>query len=264
MAFAASAATRTEGGKNLVKNGSFDAPGYEQATPSEWSWEPMNECQMLSVLPDWTIKGQDVWQGAAEIQTGDFLVGDGETRDEDDMTVLRFFTDTDNMWSAITLSQIVDGLVAGTEYNLNFAAMGQWVVFDDGTVTSPMWSVRVCEVDGDQAGKEIGKWDLGDLESSYFETKAYKFKSPSDKVFLEFSFGGWEDHLGSNAKHDLGWLCIDNVDLYDPNGESAVTEITIDENAPVEYFNLQGIRVAEPENGLYIRRQGEKTSKVIL
>lgn len=37
-----------------------------------------------------------------------------------------------------------------------------------------------------------------------------------------------------------------------------------DENAPVEYFNLQGIRVDNPENGLYIRRQGNKVEKVIL
>ena len=37
-----------------------------------------------------------------------------------------------------------------------------------------------------------------------------------------------------------------------------------DENAPVEYFNLQGVRVAEPENGLYIRRQGKNVSKVFV
>ncbi len=35
-----------------------------------------------------------------------------------------------------------------------------------------------------------------------------------------------------------------------------------DLNAPVEYFNLQGVRVANPENGLYIRRQGNKATKV--
>ena len=33
--------------------------------------------------------------------------------------------------------------------------------------------------------------------------------------------------------------------------------------APAEYFNLQGIRVAEPANGLYIVRQGSKVSKVV-
>ncbi len=49
-----------------------------------------------------------------------------------------------------------------------------------------------------------------------------------------------------------------------PKATSAITDITIDENAPVEYFNLQGIRVDNPENGLYIRRQGNKVSKVLI
>ena len=44
-----------------------------------------------------------------------------------------------------------------------------------------------------------------------------------------------------------------------------VEDVTIaDENAPVEYFNLQGVKVANPENGLYIVRQGSKISKVII
>ncbi|MDE6270287.1 MAG: hypothetical protein K2M12_05460 [Muribaculaceae bacterium] len=34
--------------------------------------------------------------------------------------------------------------------------------------------------------------------------------------------------------------------------------------APVEFFNLQGVRVANPENGLYIRRQGNEVSKVVV
>ena len=37
-----------------------------------------------------------------------------------------------------------------------------------------------------------------------------------------------------------------------------------DENAPVEYFNMQGIRVAQPEHGVFIKRQGGKTTKVVL
>lgn len=35
-------------------------------------------------------------------------------------------------------------------------------------------------------------------------------------------------------------------------------------DAPVEYFNLQGVRVDEPQNGLYIRRQGSTVTKVIV
>jgi len=33
-------------------------------------------------------------------------------------------------------------------------------------------------------------------------------------------------------------------------------------NAPVEYFNLQGIKVENPSNGIFIRRQGNKAEKV--
>lgn len=37
-----------------------------------------------------------------------------------------------------------------------------------------------------------------------------------------------------------------------------------DENAPVEYFNLQGVKVEKPENGIFIKRQGKKVEKVII
>lgn len=45
---------------------------------------------------------------------------------------------------------------------------------------------------------------------------------------------------------------------------SGILDIEADSNAPVEYFNLQGIRVDNPTPGLYIRRQGTKTEKVIV
>ncbi len=52
------------------------------------------------------------------------------------------------------------------------------------------------------------------------------------------------------------------VTLSDLSGIEAVAA----ENAaaPVEFFNLQGVRVANPENGLYIRRQGNKVEKVVI
>ncbi len=43
-----------------------------------------------------------------------------------------------------------------------------------------------------------------------------------------------------------------------------VSDIAADDNAPVEYYNLQGVRVENPAAGLYIRRQGSKVSKVIV
>ncbi|MCM1110266.1 MAG: Omp28-related outer membrane protein [Clostridium sp.] len=41
-------------------------------------------------------------------------------------------------------------------------------------------------------------------------------------------------------------------------------DVEFGSEAPVEYFNLQGIRVENPTNGIFIRRQGSKSEKVIL
>jgi len=50
---------------------------------------------------------------------------------------------------------------------------------------------------------------------------------------------------------------------YELSIPTAITDVNVDNaNAPVEYFNLQGIRVENPQNGLYIRRQGNKVEKV--
>ncbi len=46
-------------------------------------------------------------------------------------------------------------------------------------------------------------------------------------------------------------------------GASAIENINRDEN-PVEYYNLQGVRVMNPVNGIFIKKQGTEVSKVIL
>ena len=44
----------------------------------------------------------------------------------------------------------------------------------------------------------------------------------------------------------------------------AITAVEAENDAPVEYFNLQGVRVENPVNGLFIRRQGNNVSKVVI
>ena len=45
---------------------------------------------------------------------------------------------------------------------------------------------------------------------------------------------------------------------------SGIEEVESADAAPIEYFNLQGMRVANPEAGVYIRRQGSSVSKVFV
>lgn len=51
---------------------------------------------------------------------------------------------------------------------------------------------------------------------------------------------------------------------YRVSGTSGIGTVEVNEDAPVEYYNLQGIRVENPVHGLYIRRQGSTATKVIL
>ena len=75
-------------------------------------------------------------------------------------------------------------------------------------------------------------------------------------------------------------LVTDYIWIYDSNrgdyftftlpesmrNATAITTVEADEdnNAPVEYFNIQGVRVSNPENGIFIRRQGNKVTKVVV
>lgn len=65
-----------------------------------------------------------------------------------------------------------------------------------------------------------------------------------------------------------GWSIFGTKDIgtyeYPGSGIESIASDFDNSNAPVEYYNLQGMRVNNPENGIFIRRQGNKTTKVCL
>lgn len=70
-------------------------------------------------------------------------------------------------------------------------------------------------------------------------------------------------YLINNIKRPLLVQGI-KVLTYTDCSDAAVSEIGVDENASEEYFNLQGMKVVEPKNGIFIRRQGSKAEKTII
>ena len=58
------------------------------------------------------------------------------------------------------------------------------------------------------------------------------------------------------------------TDLQDQGGTTGVEDVVADEiadeDAPVVWYNLQGVRVENPANGIFIRVQGRKVSKELL
>lgn len=68
------------------------------------------------------------------------------------------------------------------------------------------------------------------------------------------------------AQIDQGFKCPYASKLTFKDIESGVADVITDnENAPVEYFNIQGIRVVDPQPGqILIKRQGNKAEKIII
>ncbi len=58
---------------------------------------------------------------------------------------------------------------------------------------------------------------------------------------------------------------VQEIDDYKAPEESGVEDVIEDaSDAPAVYYNLQGIRVANPTNGIYIVKQGDKARKVLV
>lgn len=86
---------------------------------------------------------------------------------------------------------------------------------------------------GNQAAWVYLTWDAKANETYYIFNKS-----------AQVGFGGYE---------------------FTPGGTGGIDDvIAADENAPVEYFNLQGVRVENPQPGIYVKRQGNKVSKVVV
>lgn len=84
-----------------------------------------------------------------------------------------------------------------------------------------------------------------------------RIEFPAKSVWLYFPQYNSQSVYHNSNQTEPGYLIIDKL-----NG---IDGIAVDENAPIEYFNLQGVRIANPEKGqLVITRQGSKTSKTIV
>lgn len=67
-----------------------------------------------------------------------------------------------------------------------------------------------------------------------------------------------------SMKIDVMWLGNPINVTFTTDKLAGISDITADDNAEVEYYRLDGVKVSEPSNGIYIRRQGNKVTKVIV
>lgn len=100
--------------------------------------------------------------------------------------------------------------------------------------------------------------EMYDDASNYDTYAGYYTNSEDFRYELCIRMWGYDD---SDADYEFYEYIYCDIPQAEQSGVAAV-EAPVD--AEAEYFNLQGVKVANPENGMYICRKGGRTHKVII
>ncbi len=106
---------------------------------------------------------------------------------------------------------------------------------------------------------KVSQFKWNDIQNVTNKTNSFKLPTAKGKSVTSA--------MRNNSKYPL---LVQGIRLFTytqteyPAGGASVGEIGMeDSNAPVEFFNMQGVKVSGDEPGLYIPRQGSKVEKVI-
>ncbi|MCH5220598.1 MAG: hypothetical protein J1F20_08520 [Muribaculaceae bacterium] len=236
-------------------------------------WEPAMDGYNVAFISDTYPDGQTDWGTGPMVRivlnddfTNDLFYVDGFTTCPSlytpDGTII------DSFASAVDLAPITGTNGVG-EFALggkNFIAYSLQDYANGGTC-----KVNVCELGADQAfegmehywtvpgnedGEGLGNTSDGGTRIHAVETKVYT------------------DANGKQGAYLLSYKCQNGIAVYaiceegweDPNaGDDAVNDIVVDTNAPVQYFNLNGVEMnGNLTPGMYITRQGNIVNKVVV
>ncbi|MCM1153466.1 MAG: hypothetical protein NC328_07425 [Muribaculum sp.] len=188
----------------------------------------------------------------------------GEALEDGARVDLMKYWSEDKSWynPELTLDPAISGqLTVDVDYkkgNITPALDADWYYGYEGTI-------NFCAIDGiclvinpGKTSQKVGPVTANtpvEMATELVVMKGDKEKSFTYDIDAEFTYkctlGGESKTYTFFAKGKQG----------DENGVDA---ITLDPNAPAEYYDLQGRKVANPENGLYIIRQGGKAFKQII
>lgn len=169
---------------------------------------------------------------------------------------------TYNEFNAET-NQLMSFNCIGVERPITFS------INDDGTADATDQVVAASRKT--QSGQNTGDFILGmtpDFETSTPVVNATVVNNEDGTSTLTWEQGTWWGYSEMGYYWTIGQNTVMTMNFSIPGlpgyVEGSVGNIAVDNsNAPVEYFNLQGVRVANPENGLFIRRQGTSVTKVV-
>lgn len=152
------------------------------------------------------------------------------------------------------------------------------------TLVLPDFSLGESATIGDIIVPEVSKTVKADRSGYTYEgfVRNLTLKMGEEEIHANVNVNGTTDNDG-NAVFDIPvtWLIDYDTDpdsdagipigvtfngKTDTPDSAGISDVTVDDdNAPVEYFTLQGMRLSQPEAGqIVIRRQGSKVSKILV
>ncbi|MCM1070146.1 MAG: hypothetical protein NC210_06125 [[Clostridium] fimetarium] len=195
------------------------------------------------------------------------LVGIGNYYIVDDCNNVKPFGSNGSNGSSVEMKDFVyswaDKAVEGSEFfEEDCKDTGVW--FDEeakeNETSTPHWNPyrwMYNENDFWLNGEDLdGAW--GYAPKVKMEINANFLNSGGAIIFRNVKFSEVKDEGLDGLNHRITW------NWYDLGASAGVENVTVaDTDAPAEYFNLQGVRVNNPANGVFICRQGNKVTKVV-
>ena len=150
-----------------------------------------------------------------------------------------------------------------------------WDPSYDGAILDPTEEGVYAIKDVELVGADGGDWAyfsfntaVGDWDKDVNKSARYGATSSDELVTADENMkvvNGGTNPCAWKIKPGIYSIVVDlvNMTMVATEQTTGVESIEAENNAPAVYYNLQGVEVANPENGVYIMKQGNKVTKVV-
>jgi hypothetical protein len=224
----------------------FDSSYDAMVTFSEQNWGENVTSYAKDVTRSWVSKDQDASGNPFSFTTTCSISG-GSTYAVINNGNLRLYPKSNNQ---LTVKAPAGYQMTAVSFSIDTANSSKNIPYVDGKAcTTTTTSTEEAESASQRA-------------TAVWEDYSYTFDSSVTSFVLE-------PKTSVSGTEASGYLQIKSATITLAPISTAINTIAADSNlddaaAPVEYFNLQGQRIAAPAQGIFIRRQGNKVEKVVI
>lgn len=200
-----------------------------------------NGATLTSPVFDNIVKGISLWTRGASANHTNTIDIEGRSSSADDWQAIASYKPADYNGTAATLSYPSDAGYRQIRIRYNRPASGN-VAIDDIVITT-----------SDKKFEALPS--LQNIHTGAVTSYVISIPEVSEKIRYTVTAVDAKNRNSRTSEPAI-------IQLEGNSGVSVIAPA--DSDLPVEYYNLQGIRVDNPTSGIYIRRTGSRTEKIII